>query len=56
MNITDHDYSLFTSVHKITLNEGLRTYVYFVEQCGLIQKMWYIKFSKLTIRERWCAI
>jgi hypothetical protein len=39
MNVTNHDYSLFTSVHKITLNEGLQLYVYFVEQCGLLQKM-----------------
>jgi len=38
-NITNHDCSLFASVHKITLNEGLQPYVYFVEQCGLLQKM-----------------
>jgi hypothetical protein len=27
MNITNHDYSLFKSVYKITLNEGLQPYL-----------------------------
>jgi len=35
-NITKHDCSLFTSVQKITLNEGLQPYVNFVEQYGLL--------------------